>query len=468
MTDSETVIDGEQRGPSDRLRESRVLALVPDAWGECRGGKTVAHTGAMKARRAERPVIERRSIAAIEDIEALATKAARYDAIETALLNGKLFSALQQLNGKHSSESVGVLVDNFLPTLRELSFEMYCRAIRPVLEDLLRTTHDYARRAGDQHLEPAAHCLQSPWGERADAAFVRPADVRVDDELVYAQYGQRAMHLDLYRPAKPPRHPIPAVVVIPGGAWHHGDGKGFAFIAAALAQAGFAAACIQYRTSQEAPFPAAVQDAKAAVRWLRANAEAYRIDPDAIGAIGGSAGARLAAMLATSDAAADLEGGGGNAGVSSRISAAIAMAPGVDLVDLTPYPKQALMAMEPFLGVPLERHLDARRRALPASYVTGEAAPILLVHSDVDPGPPYGQSLLMRESVPRRWRARGATDDFRRAARPLELSTLVSADHGASDCVSEGRSLLRHVDVAKYRSRLGCEGWRRRRDAHPA
>ena len=98
-------------------------------------------------------------IAAIEDIEALATKAARYDAIETALLNGDLFSALQQLNGKHSSESVGVLVDNFLPTLRVLSFEMYCRAIRPVLEDVLLTTHDYARRAGDQNLEQAAHCL---------------------------------------------------------------------------------------------------------------------------------------------------------------------------------------------------------------------------------------------------------------------------------------------------------------------
>ena len=98
-------------------------------------------------------------IVAIEDIEALATKAARYDAMETALLNGDLFSALQQLNGKHSSESVGVLVDNFLPTLRVLSFEMYCRAIRPVLEDVLLTTHDYARRAGDQNLEQAAHCL---------------------------------------------------------------------------------------------------------------------------------------------------------------------------------------------------------------------------------------------------------------------------------------------------------------------
>ena len=151
----------------------------------------MAHADAKKQRRAEMLVVERRSIreelkaadpdiftkvpaledvvgreqefseriAALEDIEALATKAARYDAIETALLNGDLFSALQQLNGKHSSGSVGVLVDNFLPTLRVLSFEMYCRAIRPVLEDVLLTTHDYAMRAGDQNLEQAAHCL---------------------------------------------------------------------------------------------------------------------------------------------------------------------------------------------------------------------------------------------------------------------------------------------------------------------
>jgi acetyl esterase/lipase len=238
---------------------------------------------------------------------------------------------------------------------------------------------------------------RSPWGARADAHVVIPANVRVDDGLVYARYGGRTMHLDLYRPAKLSRRLLPAVVVMRGGGWQHGDSKGFAFIASALAQAGFAAASIQYRTSQEAPFPAAVQDAKAAVRWLRANASAYRIDPEAIGAMGGSAGAHLAAMLATCDAAADLQGDGGNAGVSSRISAAVAMAPAVDFVDLTPYPRQALMAIEPFFGAPLDAHLDDRRRGSPAAYVTRSAAPILLIHSDVDPGPPYSQSLLMRE-----------------------------------------------------------------------
>ena len=97
--------------------------------------------------------------ALIEDAEVLATKAERYDAIETALLNGDIFSALQQLNGKNSPESFELLVDNFLPTLHALSFDMYCRAIRPVLEDILLTTHGYAMRAGDQNLERAAYRL---------------------------------------------------------------------------------------------------------------------------------------------------------------------------------------------------------------------------------------------------------------------------------------------------------------------
>ena len=120
--------------------------------GREQGDKAVEHADAKKAQSIE-------GCASLEDSEALALKAARYDAIETAFLNGDLFSALQQLNGRHSSESVGLLVDNFLPTLRELSLDMYCRAIRPVLEDVLLTTHDYAMRAGDQNLEQAAHCL---------------------------------------------------------------------------------------------------------------------------------------------------------------------------------------------------------------------------------------------------------------------------------------------------------------------
>jgi pectinesterase len=88
---------------------------------------------------------------------------------------------------------------------------------------------------------------------------------------------------------------------------------------------GVVAASIEYRTSDEAKFPAAVQDVKTAVRWMRAHAVEYGINPDAIGAIGGSAGAHLVAMLATSGGVTELEGVGGNPGTSSDVQAVVAM-----------------------------------------------------------------------------------------------------------------------------------------------
>jgi pectinesterase len=257
---------------------------------------------------------------------------------------------------------------------------------------------------------------RSKWGERADAGFVAPASLRIAGDVVYARYGDRSLLLDLYRPGKVSRDPIPAVVVIRGGGWQHGDSRGYGFIAASLAQAGFAAACIQYRTSQEAPFPAAIQDAKAAVRWLRANAAEYRIDPDRIGAIGGSAGAHLAALLATSEGAPDLEGDGGYPGVSSRVNAAVAMGVAADFVDLTPYSRNAVAVIESFIGAPLDRQLDARRRASPASHVTRSAAPILLIHSDIDPVAPYSQALLLQGR-------------YRDAGARAELLTIPGAPH---------------------------------------
>src|SRR5260370_24284068 len=115
----------------------------------------------------------------------------------------------------------------------------------------------------------AAQPDRSRWGERADRAFTPPGNLRIDGDLVYARYGKRSLHLDLYRPARVSRDPIPGVVVIRGGGWQHGDSRGYAFIASSLAQAGFAAACIQYRTSTEPRFPAAVPAANQPVRSSR-------------------------------------------------------------------------------------------------------------------------------------------------------------------------------------------------------
>ncbi|MCA9079771.1 MAG: sulfatase-like hydrolase/transferase [Planctomycetaceae bacterium] len=156
---------------------------------------------------------------------------------------------------------------------------------------------------------------------------------RLDARLnvTYAQYGDRTLQMDLYRP-----HgawgPLPAVVCIHGGGWYKGDRTSHTKLAQALAARGYVAATISYRLSGEAPFPAAIHDCKAAVRFLRANAKQFGIDPEHIGAMGLSAGGHLTALLATSNGVEQLEGDGGHAGISSHIQAAIPMGAQTDLL----------------------------------------------------------------------------------------------------------------------------------------
>ena len=148
--------------------------------------------------------------------------------------------------------------------------------------------------------------------------------------VVYARYGQREMQLDLWKP-KTASQPLPAIICIHGGGWYKGERSNMANLAQALAAKGFVAATISYRLSGEAKFPAAIQDCKAAVRFLRANAAQFGIDAKAIGVTGLSAGGHLAALLTTSGGVKDIEGDGGHAYTSSAVQAGIAMGAQSDL-----------------------------------------------------------------------------------------------------------------------------------------
>ena len=149
--------------------------------------------------------------------------------------------------------------------------------------------------------------------------------------VTYARYGDRTLKMDVYRP-KGAWSELPAVVCIHGGGWAKGNRASHAKVAQGLAARGYVAATISYRLSGEAPFPAAIHDCKAAVRFLRANAKEYGIDTENIGAIGLSAGGHLTALLATSNGTAELEGEGGNADFSSEIQAAVPMGAQTDLL----------------------------------------------------------------------------------------------------------------------------------------
>ncbi|MBL9203350.1 MAG: alpha/beta hydrolase [Opitutaceae bacterium] len=209
-----------------------------------------------------------------------------------------------------------------------------------------------------------------------------PASVKVERDIVYARYGAREVKLDLYLPKQPAAAKIPCVVVVHGGGWRSGDKTRFAHIAGALAEQGFAAACIGYRLLPEVEFPAPVLDCKAAVRWVRGHAAQHGLDPDRIGAIGGSAGGHLVAMLGVSDTVASLEGEGGNAGVSSRVHAVVAMATPADMTR---------MGDRQSLGDDLAKLIS------PVMHVTKDSAPMLLLHGTKDTLVPMAQSELLLE-----------------------------------------------------------------------
>lgn len=145
----------------------------------------------------------------------------------------------------------------------------------------------------------------------------------------------------------------------------------FGYIAGQLAMAGFVAASIEYRTADEATFPAAVHDVKAAVRWMRAHAGTYGIAPDQIGAIGGSAGAHLIAMLATSGGVKELEGSGGHDHTSSDIQAAVAMGGAYDLQPNDEAGPRFVEAVTGFVGTVLEERY--RRAGALVSLIPIEA-----------------------------------------------------------------------------------------------
>ncbi|MCA9031788.1 MAG: sulfatase-like hydrolase/transferase [Planctomycetaceae bacterium] len=157
------------------------------------------------------------------------------------------------------------------------------------------------------------------------------ASLHAKHDVTYARYGDRTLEMDIYRP-KSAWGKLPAVVCIHGGGWAKGNRLSHGNIAQALAARGYVTATISYRLSGEAPFPAAIHDCKAAVRFLRAHADEYGIDEAHIGAIGLSAGGHLVALLATSGGVPELEGDGGNAEFRSTIQAAIPMGAQTDFL----------------------------------------------------------------------------------------------------------------------------------------
>ena len=151
-----------------------------------------------------------------------------------------------------------------------------------------------------------------------------------------------------------------------------------------LAERGFVAVTVSYRLTPKAQFPAQIEDCKAAVRWLRANAEKYHVDADHIGAAGFSAGAHLACLLGTADKDAGLEGKGGNPDQSSKVQAVVSYFGPTDFASKTWSKKVEELYLVPLLGGTFEEKKDMYRKCSPLEHASKNACPHLFFHGDKD------------------------------------------------------------------------------------
>jgi len=221
----------------------------------------------------------------------------------------------------------------------------------------------------------------------ADDYLEITGDVATLGHIVYGQGGGRDLKLDLYYPGKKGEGAFPGVVFIHGGGWRGGHRGHFARQAIYLAAHGYVCACIEYRLSGEAGFPAAIEDVKCAIRWMRARAEEFNVDPDRIAASGGSAGGHLALLAGTSGGVEELEGTGGRQEFSSSVQLVVAFNPASEFEDL---PGNAVRA---FLGGGREEVPEQYRKAAPATWLDRNDPPMLLLHGTNDKTVPYSQSV---------------------------------------------------------------------------
>jgi acetyl esterase/lipase len=205
-----------------------------------------------------------------------------------------------------------------------------------------------------------------------------PEGVVVEPDIAYREGESKAWRLDLVRPEKNGDSPRPAIVFVHGGGWRSGDKRRGYFINGALeyAQKGYVCVSVNYRLTGEAQFPACIEDVKCAVRWLRANAKKYNVDPERIGGYGNSAGAHLVAMLGLAGPDAGLEGDGPYRDQSSLLQAVCCSATPTDMTLF----KRVLSRAD---GSPEEKEKRGRKVS-PITYVSDKAPPFLVVHGTAD------------------------------------------------------------------------------------
>lgn len=234
-----------------------------------------------------------------------------------------------------------------------------------------------------------------PTGQMVPQTLDVPKGIQLDKDIVFATINGQDLKLDIAYP-KDNKGKLPAIVYIHGGGFEGGakptDQTVF------YAKNGFIGIAIEYRLSDVAKFPAAVHDCKTAIRWTRANAKKYGIDPEKIGVIGESAGGYLVAMMGTSGGNSYLEGDGPYKEYSSSVQAVVDLFGPIDFSVMKDAPTGPVAK---FLGKTAQEAPELAIKANAITYVDAKDAPTLMIHGEKDDLVPIQQSELLYAALTR-------------------------------------------------------------------
>jgi len=203
-------------------------------------------------------------------------------------------------------------------------------------------------------------------------------------KVIIGKAGDRDLTADVFTPEKIPSKARPAIVFLHGGSWKFGSPSQFHYHSDYLARKyGFLAISVDYRLSGEAIFPAALQDAKCAIRWIRFQAKRLNIDPERIALCGGSAGGHLSSMVATTAGVKGYEGNGGHQRFASHANAVVLFNGEFDMWDLVAK-KSLIDAMEQFIGGTPTEMPDKYDELSSIKRIDAKTPPTLLLHGTKD------------------------------------------------------------------------------------
>ena len=261
-----------------------------------------------------------------------------------------------------------------------------------------------------------------------------PDTVIWEEGIEYSNPDDQHLQLNLARP-KSGTGPFPAIICIHGGGFRAGKRDGYDNLCVRLAERGYVAATITYRLAPKDQFPAAVHDTKAAVRWIRANAKKYQIDPTRIGVTGGSAGGHLAQFLAVTANVPQFEGTGGHPTESSAVTCVVNVYGPSDFTQSYGKSVDAHEVLPLWFGGNLETKRALHIQGSPLYWVTPNSAPTLCIHGTEDKYVAHEQAVWL-------------VDKLKASAVEAELVTLEGAGHGfkGADAEKADRALFEYFD----------------------